>query len=331
MNPRSTLKSISEKLNISISTVSRALKNHPDISDATKKKVKELAALMDYEPNAYAVNLRTNISKVLGLIVPYISNFFYESIITAVEEEARKAGYTVMILQSGDDVITENENIKLCRQNRVAGILLCIATNNSNQETYQNYLNTRIPIVFFDKVPELEGCNKVCLADEEAATLAATTIINYGKKNILAIFGNPALLISRKREMAFIKTFNTKAPEAQLQIKYADSLLLASTIIKETLTPKSKFDQLFCMSDEILTGSMKVIYELKKKIPDELGILAISNGIIPAFFNPPITYVETSGYKLGKLAIKRIFDLINGPSTPKTIVQPSFLASGKSM
>lgn len=331
MNNRSTLKSISEKLNISISTVSRALKNHPDISEATKRKVKELAALMDYEPNAYAVNLRTNTSKVLGLIVPYISNFFYESIIAAVEEDARNAGYTLMILQSGDDVITESENLKLCRQSRVAGILICMAANTSHTETYQNYFSANIPIVFFDKVPEIENCNKVCLADEEAATLAARTLINYGKKNILAIFGNPSLLITQKRESAFLKTFKKKAPDTIIHTKYAESSNQAAAIVSEAFTSKNKIDQLFCMSDEILIGVMKVVYEFKKKVPLEIGILAISNGVIPSLYNPPITYVETSGFKLGKLAIKQMIDQINGLQSTSTIIQPSVLISGKSI
>ena len=103
MGQTATLKKISVQLNMSISTVSRALKNHPDISENTKRKVKELAALMEYEPNSYAVNLRTNKSKVLGLIVPAISNMFNESFISAVENEARNSGSSLLILQSGDD------------------------------------------------------------------------------------------------------------------------------------------------------------------------------------------------------------------------------------
>src|ERR1035437_9963436 len=114
-----TLKKISQVLGLSISTVSRALKNHPDISEKTKTKVIDLASTLEYEPNANAINLRTSKSKIFGLIVPYISNFFYDSFISAVEEEIRSHGYSLMILQSGDDPAIEMENLKLCRQNRV--------------------------------------------------------------------------------------------------------------------------------------------------------------------------------------------------------------------
>ena len=111
MKSKATLKTISTTLNISISTVSRALKNHPDISDDTKKRVKELAELMEYEPNTYAINLRTNQSKLLGVIVPQISGFFYHSFVEAIEEEGKKQGYSLLILQSGDDPGAEMDNL----------------------------------------------------------------------------------------------------------------------------------------------------------------------------------------------------------------------------
>lgn len=330
MNSRSTLKNISEKLNISISTVSRALKNHPDISELTKRKVKELAELMEYEPNSYAVNLRTNISKVFGLIVPVISNLFYESFISAVEEDARQLGYTLLILQSGDDSITEIENLKLCKQNRVAGIFICIATHAAHTETYRRYIDAGMPLVFFDKVPDIDSCNKVCPADEEAATIAATTIIKYNKKRVLAIFGNPDLSITIKRIQAFSKNFASDAPKIPLVIKHADSSEQAKKIVLEYFKTK-KADHIFCMSDEILIGVMQATYELGLKIPQDVSILAISNGFIPGLFNPSITYVETSGYKLGKLAMKRMSDHLNGQTFSRVIIQPSVLVEGSSM
>ena len=132
-----TLKKLSEMLGLSISTVSRALKDHPDISDKTKLRVKELANALDYEPNANAINLRTSKNNLFGLIVPSISNFFYDSFIAAVEEECRKKNYSMLILQSGDDVFSEQESIKLCRQNRVAGLFACITSATIDIELYK--------------------------------------------------------------------------------------------------------------------------------------------------------------------------------------------------
>ncbi len=330
MTFRSTLKNISDKLNISISTVSRALKNHPDISDATKRKVKELAVLMEYEPNTYAVNLRTNVSKVFGLIVPAISNLYYESFISAVEEDARRSGYSLMILQSGNDPVTEIENLKLCKQNRVAGIFICIATHTAQTETYLKYIEAGIPLVFFDNVPDIDSCNKVCQADEEAATIAAATIIKYNYKKVVALFGSPELSITRKRMDAFKKTFEKEAPGIPLFIYNAGSSLHARKIVKDFFKSK-KADHIFCMSDEILIGVMQATYELKLKIPGDVSVMAISNGFIPGLFNPAITYVETSGYKLGKLAMKRMSDHLNGQTFSRVIILPSILVEGASM
>ena len=136
MGSPATLKKISAQLNLSISTVSRALKNHPDISENTKRKVKELALLMEYEPNSYAVNLRTNKSRVLGLIVPVIANMFYDSVIAAVEQDARKQGYTVIILQSGNDPLQESENLKICKLNRVDGVLISLVSDSQSEKYY---------------------------------------------------------------------------------------------------------------------------------------------------------------------------------------------------
>ena len=325
-----TLKRISTQLNLSISTVSRALKNHPDISDATKRKVKELAELMEYEPNSYAVNLRTNVSKVFGLIVPVITNLFYESFISAIEEDARKLGFTLMILQSGNDSMIETDCLKLCKQNRVAGIFLCCAANATQPEAYLKYIETGMPIVFFDNVPNIDSCNKVCPADEEAATIAANTIIYYSKKHILAIFGNQELSFTGKRMDAFVKTFEKNAPKIKPVIKHADSTLKAKQITIDYFKSKQP-DHIFCMSDEILIGVMQATYELALKIPQDVSLLAISNGFIPGLFNPAINYVETSGYKLGKLAIKRMSDHLNGQTSSQVIIQPSILVEGSSM
>ena len=131
-----TLKKISEILGLSISTISRALKDHPDISAKTKQLVVELATTLDYEPNVNAINLRTSNSKLFGLIVPSIANQFYNSFVASVEEECRRNGYSLMILQSGDDPSIELTNLKLCRQNRITGLFVCISPETVNIDAF---------------------------------------------------------------------------------------------------------------------------------------------------------------------------------------------------
>jgi len=329
MKSRTTLKKISANLNLSVSTVSRALKNHPDIAEETKRKVKELASLLEYEPNTYAINLRTNSSRLLGLIVPAVANTFYDSFIAAAEQKARDNGFSLMILQSGDDAELEAESLRLCRANRVAGVMISISPGFQG-EAFKKLEEAGIPVIFFDKVPDTETCNKVCLADEEAAIIAAKTIIKYGKKKVLGIFGNQELSITQKRLPAFTAQFERESPDTNLFIRHCNNSAEAMNVTLEFCGGK-KVDTIFAMSDEILVGAMKALHRLNLHIPDEISVLSISNGFLPGLFKPTITYVETSGYELGKLAIKRLMDYLGGQTFSRSIILPSKLVEGESI
>lgn len=321
-----TLKEISKVLGISISTVSRALKNHPDIADRTKLRVTELASTLDYEPNANAIHLRTSKSNVFGLVVPSISNFFYHSFISSVEEESRRNNYSLMILQSGNDATIEMANLKLCRQNRISGLFACIDDENSNVDAYLKLKEQDIPVIFFDKVPDISNCHKVCVADEASATLAAATILQHHKKKVLAIFGNGKLSITKKRLAAFKSTIINKVT---LLVQHADSAAEAESLTLSHLSQKP--DTIFCMSDEILTGVMKAIQKLGLKIPADISIISISNGFIPTLYYPEITYVETSGYKLGKLAFNSMMTCLAGSTFTQELSTETILVPGGSM
>ncbi len=321
-----TLKKISGLLGLSISTVSRALKNHPDISEKTKQRVTELADSLDYEPNANAIQLRTSKSNLFGLVVPSISNFFYHSFISAVEEESRKNGYALMILQSGDDPAIEILNLKLCRKSRISGLFACISNQTFNFDAYLKMKDLDIPVIFFDKVPELNNCNKICVADEASAAMAANTIILKNKKKVLAIFGNTNLSITKKRLSAFTKTMDGKI---DLLVHHANSTTEAEAITLECLQQKP--DTIFCMSDEILAGAMKAIQRAGLKIPDDIAVIAISNGFIPKLYFPEITYVETSGDELGRLAFSSMMACLDGSTFTQELTTVSVLVEGGSI
>ena len=330
MKPTTTLKQISQSLGLSISTVSRALKNHPDISEATKKKVAEYSAMMEYEPNTNAVNLRTNTSNLFGIIVPVISGLFYDSVIASIEEEARVHGISLIILQSSDDPRIELENLKLCRQNRVKGIFVSICSDTKDYSFFNKLIENDTPIIFIDKVPPKSGFNKICVANEKAAILAAEALYNNKKKSILSFFGNNQMSISKERLSAYEGYFKDKKG-IKLFITEALNPNAAYLITKETLKKKQKPDAIFCMSDEILTGVMKAILELGLNIPKDLGVITISNGYFPHLYAPEITYVETSGYKLGKLAYSRMMACLAGSSFIQDFQIESVLVNGGSL
>jgi LacI family transcriptional regulator len=321
-----TLKKISEMLGLSISTVSRALKDHPDISDKTKMRVTELANALDYEPNTNAINLRTSRNNLFGLIVPTLSNFFYDSFIAAIEEECRKHHYSMMILQSGDDPAVEVENLKLCRQNRVGGLFMCISSQTTNLEPFRKLEHMDVPVIFFDKVPEADNLNKVCVADTVSASLAAEAILEKKKKKVLALFGNPQLSITRKRLEAFQHTLGRKT---RTLVRHVNNTHEAETVTTEMLAEKP--DTVFCMSDEILAGTMKALMKAGLCVPEGISVIAISNGYLPKLYFPEITYVETSGYKLGKLAFSSMMACMGGSQFQQELTIESRLVKGGSI
>lgn len=331
MTNKATLKNIAEMLQISISTVSRALKNHPDIAEDTKRKVQELAEVMDYEPNAFAVYLSTQQSKVLGVIVPEISNFFYHSFVASIEKEARKKECSVIILQSGNDPALEEANLKLCKLNRVAGIFVALTSETSDISVFKRIIVSGIPIVFFDKVPDDPQCIKVTMADTEVGKIAAKTIHQKKKKHVLALFGNPNISITRKRKQGFVNELKRLSPLIEISTATANNSDEAKALTLEKLTSNKNIDTVFCMNDEILTGVILAINQLKLNMPKDIAVLAVSNGFIPKLTNPPITYVETSGAVLGKKAMNTFTEVLEKGITKKTEQINSKLIEGGSI
>ena len=324
-----TLKKISEVLGVSISTVSRALKNHPDISANTINKVKELANTLDYEPNANAISLRTQNSKVFGLMIPSASNSFYGSFLSALEKESRKNGYSLIIMQSADDPEVEIEILKFFRKTRVTGVFACLSPDTKNFDMYHKLSEVSIPVVFFDKVNE-DHPFKVCVSDYNAAKMATEALIKKGKKNILAIFGNRKVSITKARLEAFRDTAKLKS-DVQTIVAFADDANQAKEIVTMHYSKDNKPDAIFCMSDDILNGSIKALQHLHISYPDQTGIITISDGFFPKLYNPEITYVETSGHKLGILAADFMISVVNKEPVNSDKMVESVLVEGNSV
>lgn len=328
---KSTLKKLSQTLGLSISTISRALKDHPDISEATKKKVKDLANAMEYEPNSYAVQLRTRKSNVIGVLLPTINNFFYDSFIGAVEEEARRHGYSLLIMQSGESAAIETANLQFFRKNMVMGLFVALSVETEDLSPFKKMEELEIPVVFIDRVPEEQGYYTVCLADEVAARMAAEAIIEKKKKNVLALFGHPHLSITRIRRETFERTFKAKAPKTKIHFEYTENPAPSRDAVVKALSAPTPPDMIFCMGDLILIGVMKAVHELNLKVPEDVAVIGISNGFIPNMFNPVVSYVETSGSKLGKLAFSQMLSRLREENVPENVCVESVLVKGGSL
>ncbi len=311
---RVTIKDIANYLNINPSTVSRALNNHIDVSAKLKEQVTLLANKLGYKPNYAAINLRKGKSKTVGLIIPEISTYFTPSVIKAVENITHDMGYNLLILQSNDKVEREIQNVEICAQLGIEGILISLTKESVDLEHFSELIHFDTKIVFFDKTLHENYWNKVTIPDYKATCDAVHFLTQINKsKNIAGIFGDERLAITQDRLRAFNETlFELNYKINTQKIKFASDALEAETAFIKLWTGSSKPQLLFIMSDEILEGVAKAIYKLKINVPNDIKIVALSDGYLPNILSFKIPYVLTSGYNVGFKAATMLFDLING-------------------
>lgn len=324
-----TLKQISEHLNVSISTVSRALKDHPDVSAETKRRVRELAEFLDYEPNGFAVNLRTRHRNIFAVLVPEIGNYFYHGFVQAVEEESRAMGYSVMIFQSMGDAETERQNLRICRQNKVAGIFIAVCAPLENEDYFIKLEGADIPILFFDLVPPGNDYNKVCLEDEEIGKLAAEKILEANPAQVLCLMGKEELNITRGR-LSGLKSGLLSGGSAY-HVEHCANQDAAFASCLRHLKQYPETGAIFCMSDEVMCGALQCLHQLGKVPGREIKLLAVSNGFLPSLFSPSISYIKTNGYELGKMSFERMKEIRAGKSSAFELHLPCSFVAGESL
>lgn len=304
---RTTIKDLAKMLNISTSTVSRALKDHPDISSSVKLKVKEAAETFNYVPNDFAISFRKNSSKVIGLIVPEISIFFLPSIINGISSVLNKEGYRFFILSSDDSYETEKEHIETCINSRVDGILISLTKETKDAEHLKKLKEMEIPATIFDKTVPQQSFESVIFDNIKTAELCAEKLINQGCKNILAIFGDENLEITQSRLRSFENKIR-QSPAIRLEIIFCKS----ADIVKQKLDillDNHSFDGFFAMSDETLIGLHSSL--IKRNLNNtNKKVVAISEGILPKYLDETYEYQINDGYKMGTFAAKKLMEAI---------------------
>ena len=311
---RVTIKDIARLLDVNPSTVSRALKNHPDISAPTRLHIQEVAQELGYTPNYQAIGLRNQKSKLLGLIIPEMNMFFFPSIIRAIEETIRQKGYNLIVLHSNNRLASEIENVKICQKFGVEGVMASLTADTQNLNHFQGLEKQGIPVVFFDRVLEDSTSPVVMIDDVATVQIAIDHLAASGRKSICGFFGNEKLTISRRRYEGFkqaLAKYNMKLPNHF--IRFANNAAQAKAAMIAILDEDEKPDAIFSMSDELLVGIMQALQKRDVKIPEELGIISISNGDFPNFFKPSITYIEHSAFKVGSAAANLLFEFLENP------------------
>jgi LacI family transcriptional regulator len=311
MKRQVTIKDIAEKLGISVSTVSRALKDHPDISVKTRQAVKELAKLLGYKPNLIALNLKNSKTNTIGLVVPEIEHHFFSKIINGIEEVAYENNYNVLVVQSNESYMREVLNTQTLLSNRVDGLLVSFSKETQDYSHFQQIVDQEIPIVFYDRTIENFHADSVMVDDFSGAYKAVNHLISRGCKRI-ALYSSPQhMLIGRNRFEGYKAALEKHGITFNKDLVYAcDTFDSAIKISRSVLKKHDRPDGVFAVNDITAIGVMKTARQLGIKVPDELKVVGFENSHSSSICEPELTSVDQFGYNLGKkaaeLLLKRI-------------------------
>jgi DNA-binding LacI/PurR family transcriptional regulator len=304
-----TIKDLAEKLGISPSTVSRALKDHPDISKATKKAVRELAEELNYEPNAVALSLLSSRSNNIGLIIPEIVHYFFSQVISGIEDVAYDAGYHVIICQSNESYSREVKNVQALLSSRIEGLLLSVSKETRELIHLENLRKKNIPIVFFDRVPNEFKADQVVIDDYNGAYQAVKHLIDIGCRQIAHLGTTRDMGIGLERYRGYIQALKDhRLSINENLIIECDTYKAARLITRKLIYDSNPVDGIFAVNDRTAIGALQTAKECGKKIPEELAIVGFSNGIYSNMTDPPLTTVEQFGYKMGQNAARLLLD-----------------------
>lgn len=324
---KTTLKEIAEALHISITTVSKALKNYKDVNPETKRLIVEKAKELNYKPNVFAVNLRTKESKTIGIIIPEVVHHFFSSVLKGIISKAEKKGYLVIILQSNESYEMEKKQIDLLINKRVDGILISLANETRDFQHLNEIMENDIPLVMFDKIAKLVKCNKVVINDREAAYTATQHLIDLGCKKI-AHFRGPLLpQNSIDRFLGYKKALQNNGLTFDHKLVYLLSEMSfeeGKTFAKQMIAEHPDVDGVFVNTDLVAVGVITELNAQKIEIPNQIKVIGFSNWFMSAVISPSLSTIDQPGFKMGKTAFKLLYDEISTnkkgqPYTPKTV------------
>ena len=324
-----TIKKLAQLLDLSIATVSKALRDSYDISKETKEKVIALAKELNYQPNPHASSLRKHKSKTIAVIIPEIANNYFTLAINGIEAAAQEKGYHVLIYLTHEDFKKEIAFARELHNGRVDGVLISVSGTTSDYAHLHDLQNKGLPIVFFDRVCEEFETVKVTTDDYESSYLATKHLIEQGCKKITHLAISRALSIGNKRMKGYLQAL------ADHQLPADGSLVVECTnndekdveLIQEIFTRENP-DGIFAAVERYAMAGYEVCRRLNLHIPGDVKVISFSNLPIASFLNPSLTTITQPAFGIGKEAASRLLTTLekkNAPLTNESIVFRSSL------
>lgn len=320
-----SLKDLAKELGVSISTVSRALKNHPDISPEMTKKVQALAEERNYTPNPLAMGLLRQQTKMIGVIVPDINTHFYSSIISGIEKVAEDRGYFIVIASSNESIKKEVVAVENLLKSRVEGFIVCLSQETNDFSHFQKLIKNEIPLVFFDRICEELEVPAVLANGQEATKKITKHFHENGCKRIAYISGPEHLNISQNRKVGYLKGLK------ECGLEYDENLLIhcnlsikdAKLATRKLLQLDNKPDAIFGVNDTIAFAAMIEAKKQGYKIPDDISLAGFTDEFHSTVVDPPLTSVSHPTFQMGQEAAELFFECIDkGKIINKRVMLP---------
>jgi len=296
------LKDIAEMLNLTVATVSRALRDSYEISPETKKRVIELAKSLNYKPNPLAVGLKKNKTFNVGVIIPSLWYYYNSAAVSGMEEVLEEHGYSVLICQSKESYKREVIQVKNLVDSRVDAIFASISQSTIEYDHFLEAQEEGIPVLFFDRTPEIEDFSKVVIDNKLAALKAITHLFEKGRKRIAFIAGPEKLKISKKRYQGYEEAYQNHGLEIDknliINCNFTKNMGYQAT--KDFLKKNIAFDGLFAINDRTCIGAVAAIKEAGFKIPEDVAVVGFNDEPTVQYLNPPLTTIRQPAFEMGK-------------------------------
>lgn len=313
MKSQITIKDIARELNISASTVSRALQDHPDISKATKEAVNAYAKKHHYKPNAIALSLKMKRTNIIGVLIPEMVHHFFSSVIAGIEDVANEKGYNVIVCQTSEKYSKEVKNVETLISARVSGVLASISKETNQYDHFREVIEEGTPLVFFDRIcPELKT-DRVVVDDYTGAFNAVDHLIKSGCRRIAFYGAAGNLEITKNRRNGYIDAH--KAHSLTINEKLIFECDTREAAIEQTqniLKESNRPDAFFAINDDTASG---IIYAVKRaglSIPEDISICGFGDGVVARTSDPSLTTVRQNGYDMGVEACRLLLARIEG-------------------
>lgn len=308
---RVTISDIAKELNITAATVSRALNNHPAIKDDTKKKVRQTAAKLNYQPNKIASSLRLGKSSIIGVIIPSAEINFFGSVIHGIEKIANKHNYTVLIYQSNELYESEKKGIQTFLQSQVDGVLASISKETINLDHYAAMRRRGVPLILFDRTSDALGVSSVVVDDYTGAFQATKHLAEQGCRRIAHIGGQQHVGIFNQRLKGYIDALNVHniAVDEDLIVYGKVSIESGSKCMQQLLAREKRPDAVFAVEDFTALGAMQVIKQAGLSMPDDIAIVGFANEAFGEYVTPSLSTVNQQTVRMGETAAGLFFDI----------------------